>query len=251
VAGGYPVPPDTNIAVYAQNLVHQRVYGFNVLRASEVIDCTAWAYLETIIFPRWMPGMSDHTLMFMDVLQRCIRRGGQSLTSCYMPVSPPLTEKDATADGEKTSNWRSETVSLLFQDPEFQRAVTMVSSISSDLLDVLCATSYRPCFQPQFLECVDDSLRSILMLAAEMRCQRGGFRLDESVAVGALFDGETMQDVRSTDVKEGMQARVVAVLSKGWVRTPPKQAAGAERRICKTRVVVITVSEKRLPAEGG
>jgi hypothetical protein len=162
----------------------------------------------------------------------------------------PLTEQDPTADGEKTSNWRSETVSLLFQDPEFQRALTRVSSMSSDLLALLCATPYRPCFQPEFLECVDDSLRSILTLAAEMRCQRGGFRLDESVTVGAPFDDETMLDVRSTDVQEGMRAHVVAVLSKGWIRTPPKQAAGVERRICRTRVVVMVAPEPRRPVEG-
>lgn len=71
-----------------------------------------------------------------------------------------------------------------------------------------------------------------------MRCQRGSFRLDESVTFGALYKEETMQDIRITKVGEGMQAVVVAVLSKGWIRTPPKEVGGVERYICKTRVVV-------------
>jgi len=62
--------------------------------------------------------------------------------------------------------------------------------------------------------------------------------LDTSVTLGAPYDEKTMKDVRFTDVEDGMQASVVAVLSRGWIRNPPKEVGGVARHICKTRVVV-------------
>jgi len=134
--------------------------------------------------------------------------------------------------------WLSQTCSLLFQDPEFQRCLTDVTSLALDLVTVLCAAPRRPCFQEEYLGSIEDSLRSIKTVAAEMRCQRGSFMLDTSVTLGAPYDEKTMKDVRFTDVEDGMQASVVAVLSRGWIRNPPKEVGGVARHICKTRVVV-------------
>jgi len=77
-----------------------------------------------------------------------------------------------------------------------------------------------------------------------MRCQRGSFRLDKSVVVGEPFDETTMYDVRCTEIEEGMQAVIAAVLSKGWIRTPPREARGHDRLICKTRVLVQVLAKR-------
>jgi len=74
-----------------------------------------------------------------------------------------------------------------------------------------------------------------------MKCQRGSFAMDMDVGVGAEYDEKTMEDVQITDVEEGMRAIVVAVLSRGWLRTPPPEVGGATRFIAKTRVVVKVV----------
>ena len=61
------------------------------------------------------------------------------------------------------------------------------------------------------------------------------------MTLGAPYNEETMNDVRFTDIEDGMQVSVVAVLSRGLIRTPPKEVGGVQRHICKTRVVVEAV----------
>jgi hypothetical protein len=82
-----------------------------------------------------------------------------------------------------------------------------------------------------------------------MKCQRGSFRLDESVAVGASYNEETMQDARGNEMEEGTQAVVVAVLSRGWIRIPPMEVDGMEQYICKTRVLVETPPQQTANVE--
>jgi len=96
---------------------------------------------------------------------------------------------------------------------------------------------------------MEESLRSICTLAAQMRCQRGRFRLDERVTLGALYSEENMEETRGIQVGSGTQAIVSAVLSRGWIRTPPKEVGGAERYICKTRVVVDILPKPEVPVD--
>jgi len=65
--------------------------------------------------------------------------------------------------------------------------------------------------------------------------------MDTGVVVGAVYDEVTMEDVKITDVEEGMQAVVVAVLSRGWLRIPPAEVGRAKRFIAKSRVMVKVV----------
>jgi len=116
--------------------------------------------------------------------------------------------------------------------------------MASELVGIACSVPQRPSLQERLLPAIEDSLRSVTTLAAEMKCQRGSFRLDESVAVKAPYNEELMQDVRCVEVEEGMQLVVNAVLSRGWIRVPPKEVGGGERYICKTRVLVGAVPKK-------
>jgi len=77
-----------------------------------------------------------------------------------------------------------------------------------------------------------------------MKCQRGSFAMDVGVVVGAKYDEATMEDVQVTEVEGGMQAVVVAVLSRGWRRIPPAEVGGAIRFIAKSRVVVKVVPKQ-------
>lgn len=96
----------------------------------------------------------------------------------------------------------------------------------------------RPYKQKQVPWYIEESLRSMNTLTAQMRCQRGEFRLDESVKLGDPYDETTMENAGPTEVEDGMQAFVVAVLSKGWIRVPPKEISTEEFHICKARVLV-------------
>jgi len=118
-----------------------------------------------------------------------------------------------------------------------------VSELSSELIAVLRSVEQRPVLQERYLASIDATLRSLNTLAAEMKCQRGKFELDTSVVVGALYDGDTMDDVEFTHVEEGMQALVVAVLSRGWIRTPPREVGATKRHINKSRVLVKVVPD--------
>ncbi|KAI5856587.1 hypothetical protein BZA05DRAFT_204567 [Tricharina praecox] len=210
--------------ILAQHLFWGRVHDIRLLRLSELIDCVAWAFMGKFIFSVWMPGCD------VDILK------------CIKDLEALLEQGDSTLGNEKTAIWRSQTASLLFQNPRLKQTLEDVSSLSLELIAVLCSIPQHATLQEQLLPAIGGSLRSVRFLAAEMKCQRGSFRLDDSVGVGDLFDEETMQDVRSTEMEEGTQAIVAAVLSKGWIRIPPKEVDLVEQNICKTRVVISILS---------
>lgn len=211
--------PDTYMIASEQDLCKQRVANLNMIRLAELLDCLVWSFAERIIFSRWLPGLSETILSVIQMLEGSIRIGD-------------------TADGERASIWNSQTASFIFQDPEYQTSLKNVSHILSALINVLCSFPNRPSIQKPVLGCIEGSLRSISTLAAEMRCQRGEFCPDESVMLGALYDEKTMEDVRITEIEDGVQLFVIAVLSKGWIRIPPKEVSDVERHICKARVLV-------------
>ena len=225
----------TYVGTYEQPVLQSRVNDIDFVRLPEIIDCMVWAFSEKLILSLSLPERACDVISFIAALESCIERGGNHI----LPFRDPSTNNsDNTPTHERTSIWRSQTFSLLFQDPEFQRCLKDVSFISSLLIVILSAVPRRPQLQEQFIGRVDGSLRSIQTLAVEMACQRGSFRLDESVAPGVSYDEETMQDIRFSGKEEGKEAVVVAVLSRGWIRTTPKEFGDVERLICKNRVVV-------------
>jgi len=47
-----------------------------------------------------------------------------------------------------------------------------------------------------------------------------------------------MDDVRLNEMEGGMEGRVTAVFSRGWISIPLHETGGVERLICKTRVLI-------------
>jgi hypothetical protein len=126
----------------------------------------------------------------------------------------------------------------VFQDPLFQRSLANVSSLAEELVAVVCSVPQQPCLQEQYRPAIENSLRTVSKLAAEMKCQRGRFRLDDSVHVDMLYNEDTMHDVRVNEMEADTEVRVIAVLSRGWISIPPKETDSVEQLICKTRVLI-------------
>jgi len=82
-------------------------------------------------------------------------------------------------------------------------------------------------------------LYSVIILAAELKCQRGVFEVDESVKLGELYDDQRMFDVKIVvDEENTRHAIVSAILSKGVVRRSYAGAEEVQAQICRTRVLV-------------
>jgi hypothetical protein len=102
------------------------------------------------------------------------------------------------------------------------------------------------------LPAIQQALRSALILAVDMKCQRGVYQIDNRVQLGDLYDESTMSDVKFSEEEDGedKQTRVIAILSRGWVKIPCDGSDEILAQICKTRVVVATVTsnEPAIPA---
>lgn len=80
-------------------------------------------------------------------------------------------------------------------------------------------------------------LRKAMVLAAELKCQRGAYELDDNIMIGDPYDETRMDDVGFTE--DTCETPVVScILSKGWVRRPFAGAERVDSRVYKARVLV-------------
>jgi hypothetical protein len=95
-------------------------------------------------------------------------------------------------------------------------------------------------FQDKFVPAIHQSLHSVQVLGADMKCQRGVYQMTNDVKLGDLYDDSRMTDVKFSDDddEEGKRQRVIAILSRGWVKLPFEGATEILARVCKARVVV-------------
>lgn len=82
-------------------------------------------------------------------------------------------------------------------------------------------------------------------LAAELRCQRGVYEVDNNIRVGDTYDDSTMTDVTFSaadldDEEENTQkqAFVSCIIAKGVVRRPFPGSTEVEKQLSKARVLV-------------
>jgi hypothetical protein len=115
-----------------------------------------------------------------------------------------------------------------------------VELCTNSLLNFLQAVQKNPQFQERYLSAIHHSLRAVVTLAAELRCQRGIYAMDNSVKLGDIYDESTMHDVNFSDDDEDddQEKHVIAIISRGWMKLPFEGAKEVLAHICKTRVLV-------------
>jgi len=80
-----------------------------------------------------------------------------------------------------------------------------------------------------------------MVLAAQLRCQRSVYEVDESVQLEERYDDERMIDIDNRDRKDSEdveRAFVSGIISKGVVRRSSAGMKDAQELICKARVLV-------------
>jgi hypothetical protein len=139
-----------------------------------------------------------------------------------------LTSLDTSGSSERAEFWRAYTASLLYQNHEVKERLKDVDIISSDLCVLfskvqeglpLTVASHMNSFR-EYLHCSMD-------LAAQLRCQRGVYEVDEIIKLADRYDDGRMVDLDNPDLKDSEDADrafVSGIMSKGVVR---KAFAGA------------------------
>jgi len=81
-----------------------------------------------------------------------------------------------------------------------------------------------------------------MIVAAELRCQRGSYEIDGNVQLEDIFDEASMEDVSCAKEAEELKGTLVsAVISKGIVKTVGEKVVA---RVSKARVVVVKVERQ-------
>ena len=114
-----------------------------------------------------------------------------------------------------------------------------MTQMAIELVECLHCVQKDGVFRTDYTKLVEDTMKSAMGLAADVKCQRGVYEIDDSVHLGDSYDDTKMVNVRfSDDDEEDSEAFVKAILSNGWVRRPYSGSKDIEARICKARVVV-------------
>jgi len=86
--GEYEPQPELQLKISPGRLLESRVDDISVLSLPRLVDCLAWAYMETYIFSLWFPGLHEDKLKFMAELEDSIREGGTFSSGPAHPSSP-------------------------------------------------------------------------------------------------------------------------------------------------------------------
>ena len=98
-------------------------------------------------------------------------------------------------------------------------------------------------------EALQERLRKAVLLAAELRCQRGAYEIEDNIKLGDPYDETRMDDVGFT-VEACEKPVVLCILSKGWVRRPFAGSDRVDSRVYKARVLVVEARRvRRVPGD--
>lgn len=138
-------------------------------------------------------------------------------------------------------------VSLLFQNSEVQRNLEQVEHEMQYILSHLHALQVDA---PRLDDSAYESLRDLACyarkLAAEFRCQRAFYEIDQSIKLGVRYDPDTMEDVTYTaDVDEDDEdeesqnhAVVSCIIARRLVRRPFPGSKDVAAQLSKAKVLV-------------
>lgn len=126
------------------------------------------------------------------------------------------------------------------QSNDFDHAVegqvhVIMRQVFHSLLQLVIPDEFKPPFDH---EAFYDIIHPILKTAAQLKCQRGYFDV-ENVQVGEPFDENRMQDVSNLGIDDQTKQVVKVVLSDGIIKRRSYGEQGAPvGRACKARVII-------------
>ncbi|KAF8247381.1 hypothetical protein K440DRAFT_661488 [Wilcoxina mikolae CBS 423.85] len=214
------------------------IQAISTLRLPRLVETIVWEYIERNILTVWFPSMPVKVLDHMNNLQGWIRAGDKS-------------------DGNGRSEyWRAYTISLLFQNSVVRQGLGRDEEGPAHLIALFYAVQTNPVqLEDKFYQTFKELLRSASELAAELRCQRGVYEVDQDIRIGDVYDDSKMTDVTFStadldDEEENTQkqAFVSCIIAKGVVRRPFPGSAEVEKQLSKARVLV-RVHELGRPAD--
>lgn len=140
---------------------------------------------------------------------------------------------------------------MLFQNTETKDSVENVGLYLEGLL--ICIASYQ--INPVDLQGrptrqLEGLLRTAKMLASQLRCQRGAYKIDQCVALGDPFVETLMNDPKVTDIEVGESAVVSCIISNRIVKLLYVGSDKVEAQISKARVLVSVEGGILLPLQG-
>ena len=145
---------------------------------------------------------------------------------------------DKSDQKERKEFWRAYTCSLLFQNSDIAGSI-----LAGDGYEPFLARLYelvqreKKELSESLSKALQDRLQKAVLLAAELRCQRGVYEIEDNIKPGDPYNETWMDDVGFT-VETCETPVVLCILSKGWVR---KSFAGSDRvdsQVYKARVLV-------------
>ncbi|KAF8544619.1 hypothetical protein BDD12DRAFT_814954 [Trichophaea hybrida] len=202
-----------------------RVCDTRDMSVGNLIETVSWGYIEKSILSAWFPAMSSENLHHVSALEDDIRVGDGTSSSL-----------------EKAEFWRAYTASLLFQNRQYEANLKDVSPQSADLYEIFGKVLRdSPSISRNYTILLQEILRSVMLLAARLRCQRGVYEVDESAQVGDRYNDETMIEIKNPDIED--HATVSCIISRGLVKRSYKGATEVLELICKARVLVMVERE--------
>jgi hypothetical protein len=128
-------------------------------------------------------------------------------------------------------------VSLLFQNPGIQHNLREVKHEVQYMSSHLYALQVDP---PRLDELTYESLRDLACyarkLAAELKCQRAVYEVDQNIKLGDRYDPDTMEDV--TYMVDVDDAVVSCIIAKRLVRRPFPGSKDVTAQLSKAKVLV-------------
>ncbi|KAF8533411.1 hypothetical protein BDD12DRAFT_491919 [Trichophaea hybrida] len=213
--------------------ISTRIGDKNVLSIGKVMEMIIWGYVEKRVLSVWFPAVEPEYLQHMAILDKDIRVGDTSGTS------------------ERAEFWRAYTASLLYQNLEVKELLKDVDTITSDLRVLFSKVQADLSSTVEsHMNNLREYLHSAMDLAAQLRCQRGVYEVDDSVQLGDPYDDGRMIDLDNPDLKDSEDADhafVSGIMSKGVVRKKFAGAKEVQEQICKARVLVFVNRPDSLP----
>lgn len=146
---------------------------------------------------------------------------------------------DSSNTHERADFWRAYTISLLFQNKQVQSRLNSVDIPSSELVKLLRKVLVHQRAIPE--SPLRELILTVMRLAAQLRCQRGVYEVDDTIRPGDRYNDERMVDFENPDLVETEADRtsVYAIVSNGVLWRSFTGEGAVQERIVKARVLVV------------
>lgn len=148
---------------------------------------------------------------------------------------------------KKAEYWRAYTISLLSQTPEAEASLGD-PDLAREFLDLFCKLDGQESTpRPRYIQKLQEICKDAKKLAADFRCQRNCYEVDNSIQLGEPYNDSTMIDPIFTIVDDGKVPVVSCIIFNGIVRRPFSGSNEVEQKICKAIVLISLQDVARVP----